>query len=64
MLVFLVGETSPMLWLARTNVLLFTSQPRDGHYSVGDFMTRKEDLHVVKTTTKVGEGTSEFASPV
>ncbi|KAJ8572378.1 hypothetical protein K7X08_008889 [Anisodus acutangulus] len=29
--------------------------PRDGHYSVGDFMTRKEDLHVVKTTTKVGE---------
>ncbi|XP_060168202.1 CBS domain-containing protein CBSX1, chloroplastic-like [Lycium barbarum] len=29
--------------------------PRDGHYSVGDFMTRKEDLHVVKATTKVGE---------
>ncbi|KAF3614850.1 CBS domain-containing protein CBSX2, chloroplastic [Capsicum chinense] len=29
--------------------------PRDGNYSVGDFMTRKEDLHVVKTTTKVGE---------
>ncbi|XP_055815875.1 CBS domain-containing protein CBSX1, chloroplastic-like [Solanum dulcamara] len=32
-----------------------SQSPRDGHYSVGDFMTRKEDLHVVKTTTKVGE---------
>lgn len=29
--------------------------PRDVNYSVGDFMTRKEDLHVVKATTKVGE---------
>ncbi|XP_009768211.1 CBS domain-containing protein CBSX1, chloroplastic [Nicotiana tabacum] len=29
--------------------------PRDGHYTVGDFMTGKEDLHIVKPTTKVGE---------
>ncbi|XP_044479744.1 CBS domain-containing protein CBSX1, chloroplastic-like isoform X7 [Mangifera indica] len=29
--------------------------PRNGTYTVGDFMTRKEDLHVVKTTTTVDE---------
>uniref|UniRef100_A0A5B7A5V5 CBS domain-containing protein n=1 Tax=Davidia involucrata TaxID=16924 RepID=A0A5B7A5V5_DAVIN len=29
--------------------------PRDGTYRVGDFMTKKEDLHVVKTTTTVDE---------
>ncbi|XP_057501906.1 CBS domain-containing protein CBSX1, chloroplastic-like [Actinidia eriantha] len=28
---------------------------RSGVYTVGDFMTRKEDLHVVKTTTTVDE---------
>ncbi|KAA8536215.1 hypothetical protein F0562_028693 [Nyssa sinensis] len=28
---------------------------RDRTYSVGDFMTKKEDLHVVKTTTTVDE---------
>ncbi|XP_052202117.1 CBS domain-containing protein CBSX1, chloroplastic-like [Diospyros lotus] len=28
---------------------------RTGIYTVGDFMTRKEDLHVVKTTTTVDE---------
>ncbi|XP_047955823.1 CBS domain-containing protein CBSX1, chloroplastic isoform X2 [Salvia hispanica] len=27
--------------------------PRNGVYRVGDFMTRKEDLHVVKSTTTV-----------
>lgn len=27
--------------------------PRDGHYTVGDFMTKKEDLHVVKPSTSV-----------
>ncbi|CAN4107738.1 unnamed protein product [Withania somnifera] len=32
-----------------------SESPRDGNFSVGDFMTRKEDLHVVKATTKVGE---------
>ncbi|TXG64272.1 hypothetical protein EZV62_011266 [Acer yangbiense] len=29
--------------------------PRNGTYTVGDFMTRKEDLHVAKTTTTVDE---------
>lgn len=28
-------------------------------YTVGDFMTRKEDLHIVKTTTTVDEGISD-----
>lgn len=61
---FLIGEISSMFWFAQPNELLMNFQPSDGHYSVGDFMTRKEDLHVVKTTTKVGEGTSGFASLV
>ncbi|KAK5802389.1 hypothetical protein PVK06_029979 [Gossypium arboreum] len=30
-------------------------QPRGGVYTVGDFMTGKEDLHVVKPTTTVDE---------
>ncbi|RZB78467.1 CBS domain-containing protein CBSX1, chloroplastic isoform B [Glycine soja] len=30
-------------------------QPRSGLYTVGDFMTKKEDLHVVKPTTSVDE---------
>ncbi|KAL2537354.1 CBS domain-containing protein CBSX1 [Forsythia ovata] len=29
--------------------------PREGMYTVGDFMTRKEDLHVVKPSTTVDE---------
>jgi len=29
--------------------------PRNGVYTVGDFMTRKEDLHVVKPSTTVDE---------
>lgn len=29
--------------------------PRNGSFTVGDFMTRKEDLHVVKATTTVDE---------
>ncbi|KAG8367084.1 hypothetical protein BUALT_Bualt16G0035900 [Buddleja alternifolia] len=29
--------------------------PRSGIYTVGDFMTRREDLHVVKSTTTVDE---------
>jgi len=37
------------LWLADV-------QPKSGVYTVGDFMTRKEDLHVVKPTTTVDEG--------
>lgn len=31
-------------------------QPRSGVYTVGDFMTRREDLHAVKPTTTVDEG--------
>lgn len=39
--------------------LNFFFQPRSGMYTVGDFMTRKEDLHIVKTTTTVDEGISD-----
>ncbi|XWS54774.1 hypothetical protein CRYUN_Cryun10bG0118200 [Craigia yunnanensis] len=36
--------------------LIANSVPsRNGNYMVGDFMTRKEGLHVVKTTTSVDE---------
>ncbi|XWS68051.1 hypothetical protein CRYUN_Cryun04dG0057100 [Craigia yunnanensis] len=34
---------------------------RNGYYTVGDFMTRKEDLHVVKTTTSVDEALEALA---
>ncbi|KAK4584695.1 hypothetical protein RGQ29_022418 [Quercus rubra] len=34
---------------------LTANSPRNGVYTVGDFMTRKEDLHVVKPTTTVDE---------
>lgn len=33
-------------------------QPKNGLYTVGDFMTKKEELHVVKPTTTVDEGNS------
>ncbi|CAA7035850.1 unnamed protein product [Microthlaspi erraticum] len=32
-----------------------SSSPRSGVYTVGEFMTKKEDLHVVKPTTTVDE---------
>ncbi|XVF01288.1 hypothetical protein REPUB_Repub04eG0074900 [Reevesia pubescens] len=36
--------------------LISNSVPsRNGNYTVGDFMTKKEDLHVVKPTTSVDE---------
>ena len=35
-------------------------QQSNGVYTVGDFMTRKENLHVVKPTTSVDEGTPSF----
>ncbi|KAK4491120.1 hypothetical protein RD792_001844 [Penstemon davidsonii] len=35
--------------------MLITLQPREEVYTVGDFMTRKEHLHVVKPTTTVDE---------
>lgn len=31
-------------------------QSNNGIYTVGDFMTKKEDLHTVKPTTTVDEG--------
>jgi hypothetical protein len=31
-------------------------QSENGIYTVGDFMTEKEDLHTVKLTTTVDEG--------
>ncbi|KAJ7952832.1 CBS domain-containing protein CBSX1, chloroplastic [Quillaja saponaria] len=34
---------------------LMANSPRSGVYTVGDFMTKKEDLHVVKPTTTVDE---------
>lgn len=33
-------------------------QPKSGVLIVGDFMTKKEELHVVKPTTTVDEGIS------
>ncbi|OIT27771.1 PREDICTED: CBS domain-containing protein CBSX1, chloroplastic-like isoform X2 [Nicotiana attenuata] len=42
--------------LAAANTLTANSvPPRNGVYTVGDFMTRKEELHVVKPTTSVDE---------
>lgn len=36
----------------------FIKQSKNGLYTVGDFMTKKEELHVVKPTTTVDEGNS------
>ncbi|RVX23547.1 CBS domain-containing protein CBSX1, chloroplastic [Vitis vinifera] len=42
--------------LAAAGTLMANSVPsKNGVYTVGDFMTRKEDLHVVKATTTVEE---------
>lgn len=42
--------------LSETTARPANSSPRrDGTYTVGDFMTKKDDLHVVKTTTTVDE---------
>ncbi|KAE8076031.1 hypothetical protein FH972_014705 [Carpinus fangiana] len=44
------------LTIAATGTLMANSvPPRSGVYTVGDFMTRKEELHVVKPTTTVEE---------
>ena len=37
--------------------LFYNVQSRSEVYTVGQFMTKKEDLHVVKPTTSVEEGT-------
>ena len=39
------------------DVCILLVQQSNGVYTVGDFMTRKENLHVVKPTTSVDEGT-------
>ncbi|GAA0144796.1 hypothetical protein Leryth_014109 [Lithospermum erythrorhizon] len=44
-------STRPALPVAVTNSV----PQRDGSYTVGDFMTRKEELHVVKPCTSVDE---------
>lgn len=38
----------------------FFLQQSNGVYTVGDFMTKREDLHTVKPTTTVEEGTGCF----
>ncbi|XP_062153498.1 CBS domain-containing protein CBSX1, chloroplastic [Alnus glutinosa] len=44
------------LAIAATGTLMANSvPPRSGVYTVGDFMTRREELHVVKPTTTVDE---------
>ena len=37
-------------------LLYMVMQPKSGVYTVGDFMTKKEDLQVVKPSTTVDEG--------
>jgi len=39
-------------------VAFLPSQRGNGTYTVADFMTKKQDLYVAKTTTTVDEGTS------
>ncbi|KAL1536510.1 CBS domain-containing protein cbsx1, chloroplastic, variant 2 [Salvia divinorum] len=48
------GPISPVFAVAST-LTSNSVPPRNGVYRVGDFMTRKEDLHVVKSTTTVEE---------
>ncbi|XP_017215246.1 CBS domain-containing protein CBSX1, chloroplastic-like [Daucus carota subsp. sativus] len=38
-----------------TNLMSSSVPPKNGLYTVGDFMTKKEELHVVKPTTTVDE---------
>ncbi|CAJ1929533.1 unnamed protein product [Sphenostylis stenocarpa] len=45
----------PAPLLAANTLTANSVSPRSGQYTVGDFMTRKEDLHVVKPTTSVDE---------
>ncbi|PSS19208.1 CBS domain-containing protein [Actinidia chinensis var. chinensis] len=46
---------SPFVVSANSSGTTNSTPTRSGVYTVGDFMTRKEDLHVVKTTTTVDE---------
>ncbi|KAL0450373.1 UNVERIFIED_CONTAM: CBS domain-containing protein CBSX1, chloroplastic [Sesamum latifolium] len=49
------GPASPVSVAASSTLLANAVPPRNGVYTVGDFMTRREDLHVVKPTTTVDE---------
>ncbi|KAK4417506.1 CBS domain-containing protein CBSX1, chloroplastic [Sesamum alatum] len=49
------GPARPVSVAASSTLLANAVPPRNGVYTVGDFMTRKEDLHVVKPTTTVDE---------
>lgn len=51
-----LSDSRDTFCLASVNTLTANSvPPRNGVYTVGDFMTRKEELHVVKPTTSVDE---------
>nr|XP_016495860.1 PREDICTED: CBS domain-containing protein CBSX1, chloroplastic-like isoform X3 [Nicotiana tabacum] len=51
-----LSDSRETFHLAAANTLTANSVlPRNGVYTVGDFMTRKEELHVVKPTTSVDE---------
>ncbi|KVI02676.1 Cystathionine beta-synthase, core [Cynara cardunculus var. scolymus] len=53
----LSGSRRPALTVAAAATLMSSSVPqKSGVLIVGDFMTKKEDLHVVKPTTTVDEG--------
>ncbi|KAL8473060.1 hypothetical protein ACS0TY_030049 [Phlomoides rotata] len=49
------GPIGPVSVAASSALTANAVPPRNGVYTVGDFMTRREDLHVVKTTTTVDE---------
>ncbi|KAL1193216.1 CBS domain-containing protein CBSX1 [Cardamine amara subsp. amara] len=46
---------SPSASAAGATLMANSSSPRSGVYTVGEFMTKKQDLHVVKPTTTVDE---------
>ncbi|EYU44424.1 hypothetical protein ABFS82_08G051800 [Erythranthe guttata] len=47
--------TRPVFIAAISSLAANSVPPRNGLYTVGDFMTRREDLHVVKPTTTVDQ---------
>lgn len=47
--------TPTLLYYAFLTTCVFI-QSNNGMYTVGDFMTKKEELHTVKPTTTVDEG--------
>ncbi|KAA8547124.1 hypothetical protein F0562_003546 [Nyssa sinensis] len=51
----LPGPRKSFAVAASSTLMANSVPPRSGVYTVGDFMTRKEDLHVVKPTTTVDE---------